>query len=71
MRTFQSEPVILLAQQIEELGVAERLDGIQPLFNDLSVVLNEALDELRDSLAHNREDPVGESGESSVSIFDD
>ena len=71
MRTFRSEPVIQLAQQIEELGSAESLDGIQPLYDDLSVVLNQALDELRDSLVHNGEDHAGESGESSASIFDD
>ena len=71
MRTFRSEPITRLAQQIEELGVAETLDGMQPLYDRLSVLLKQALDELRDSLVHNSEDHAGESGESSASIFDD
>ena len=71
MRTFRAVPITVLAEQIEQLGVAESLNGVQPLYNQLSVKLNQALDELRGSLVHNTDDDADEAGESSASIFDD
>ena len=63
MRTFNSKPVTKLAEQIESLGASGKLNGVADLYSQLTVVLNQALDEIRESLS--------EADDLSESIFDE
>ncbi len=63
MRSFNSKPVTKLAEQLECLGVSGRLDGASDLCSQLTVLLNQALDEIRESLS--------EADDLSESIFDE
>lgn len=63
MRSFNSKPVTEVAEQMEALGESGQLDEAPELYNQLTVLLNQALDEIRESLS--------DADDLSESIFDE